>query len=105
MAKYNTDTGEIDMEGVDPESIYGQSLWIHENVHKGQHEKYGFSYKTRYMINPWKFERPAYFAQISFLKGSGERQDRFTWLRDILEVGYRGVTPEKVEDLLNELEL
>jgi len=85
MAKYNPATGEIDMEGVDPKGIYGQSLWIHENIHESQHEKYGISYKIRYIMNPWKFERPAYLAQISFLIGAGEKQDRFTWLRDILD--------------------
>ena len=106
MARYKPFSGDIDMEGVDPEQPYGASLWIHENVHRSQHKRLGLvSFMTRYYFHPWQFEREAYYAQICYLLQEDMNQDRFAWLRDILEVGYSDATPELVEDLLDEIGL
>lgn len=105
MAKYNPWTKKIDMEGVDPESPWGSSLWIHENVHKHQHIKEGRKYVGHYKRDNWRYERPAYYAQICFLIQLNIKQDRFPWIRDILEMGYNNITPNDVEELLNELQI
>ena len=105
MAKYNPTTGAIDMEGMDPESPWGASLYIHESVHKAQHKQHGWKYRFLYWQNNWTFERPAYYAQICFLLQSEVRQSRFAWLRDILDMGYNSTKPSDVEDLLDELQI
>lgn len=105
MAKYRPSTEEIDMEGMDPETEWGASMWIHENVHKTQHATHGWTYSIKYRINNWTFERPAYYAQLCFLLQSEVSQSRFAWLRDILDMGYSGVKPSDVEELLDELQI
>jgi len=93
------------MEGMDPEPPYGCSAWIHENLHKHQHQREGWKFILRYFLHPWRYERPAYYAQLCYLVQEDLIQDRFSWLRDILEQGYKDATPDKVEDLLDEIGL
>jgi len=94
-----TITGEVDVpEG---EGIYHDSLLVHEKIHAQQYRETSF-FLIKYNFNKWKYERPAYKAQIEFLISHDEKQDRFAWLRDILDMDY-GQTKEDVEEMLDEI--
>lgn len=87
-----------DIQGVDREALI-----VHEKVHIKQLIEFGrLRFWWRYNQNPWKYERPAYLAQIGYLINKGIHQDRFQWLEAILNVDYKQ-TKEDVEDLLNEI--
>lgn len=71
-------------------------------MHAAQCRREGWMFRWKYWCNKWKYERPAYYAQICFLIESGETQNHFAWLRDILDINY-GQSKEDVEDLLDEI--
>jgi len=92
-------SGEVDLPP--GEGVYYESLRVHENIHAQQYKEDTF-FSFKYFFNKWKYECPAYKAQIQFLIDHGEKQDRFAWLRDILDIDY-GQTKEEVEEMLDEI--